>query len=136
MVSLNCANRGLTLHLPCLTNIVVGPAQFSSDDELHANETEQLLQAFPVLGNGNPPVLMGDFNHGLRDDDAELDDKFPASHQMIYDAGYTSPYVSEVGVCSLCRGNDLRGSNKEQTIIDHIYVGNETSVQGVKVRHN
>jgi endonuclease/exonuclease/phosphatase family metal-dependent hydrolase len=93
-----------------------------------------LLHAFPVLANGNSPVVMGDFNHRPKNNDAELDKMFCASHQMMYEKGYTSPYVNEVGLCTLCKNNFLRKPGKEQSIMDHIYVKSGISVQGVRVR--
>lgn len=124
----------MTIWHACFPLYVVGPPSFTTFEQLQKNETQQILQAFPADGDDHPPVLLGDFNHGpaIRNLTAE----YPANYQLILDAGFKSPYLTEVGNCTLCADNPLggaAGSIKADRIVDHIYVGNTVAVSGVKV---
>ena len=116
---------------------IAGPPQFTSFGDLQKDEVQQLLQKFPATQNGYPPVILGDFNHGPKTD--KLVPEHEANYQLIINSGFKSPYVTEVGNCTLCADNPLAGttgSRKVDRVTDHIYVSrsiNKTMVSGVKV---
>jgi endonuclease/exonuclease/phosphatase family metal-dependent hydrolase len=104
-----------------------GPPEFSTYEQLNANETKQLLLQFPP---DISPILMGDFNHGPGG--GGLIAEYEANYQILIDAGFISPYVRESGKCTWCTGNVLTESDPNPNLIDHIYVRNGTTVLGVK----
>lgn len=125
----------LTTQIPLLGYF--GPEQFTSYKQLHSNEVQQLLQAFPANQNGCPPVLMGDFNHGPAI--AESQAYFADSFRTVLNAGYRSPYTEKSSQCTWCTSNPLVAKASLSTailgrsgIIDHIYVQNERSVSGIE----
>lgn len=62
-------------------------------------------------------VMMGDFNAGpeLPGIDAEV----PENYEFLAE-GFENPYVDQVGECTLCGANPLRGT-EDNRVIDHIF---------------
>ena len=114
---------------------LVGPEDFHSYAEVHANETRQLLEAFPVNQTSTTPILMGSFNHGNGTDGGTAPE-YPDSHQAMLDAGYVSPYEQKVGLCTYCDDNVLTGNSSKRVVRDHIYVRQGTAVSMAKVFYN
>ena len=96
---------------------------------MNANETKQLLLAFP---SSSSPILIGDFNHGPAA--TGLIAEFAGSYQAVTEAGFISPYVREIGKCTWCSENVLTNGTTRPSIVDHIYVQDGTAVSDVKVR--
>jgi endonuclease/exonuclease/phosphatase family metal-dependent hydrolase len=98
-----------------------GPQEFKSYEEIHRNETMQLLQDFPIDQQGLPPILMGGFNHGPNYSEG-VTSGYLASHQLLLDAGYESSYLNEVNQCTRCAKNPLIRNMMKSVIADHVYV--------------
>lgn len=113
---------------------VVGPAEFTSFEELQANETQQLLLSSLAVGDDNPSVLLGDFNHGPSIPDEGIVQQYEANYKIVIDAGFTSPFLNEVALCTFCRENTLVNSTTSTSkIIDHVYVRKGAVVSDAKV---
>ena len=91
------------------------------------------MQDFPIDQLGNPPVLMGGFNHGPKHF-GEVSPEYPASHQSLLDAGYISPYSNALNPCTWCVDNPLTGKMTGSVIADHIYLKHGQEVSGVQVK--
>lgn len=115
-----------------LVSCLVGPPEFTTFEELQENETRQLLQAFPAVGAGNPPVLLGDFNHGPSIPASDIIMQYESNYKTVVDAGYISPFLNDVTQCTFCQENGLVNTSGSK-IIDHIYVRNGTVVSYPKV---
>ena len=90
-------------------------------------ELDKLLRDFPSNMNGCTPVLLGDFNHGPEVRNGTVVLAPPENgplHSRVLAAGYTSPYATEVGKCTICPCNAIRAAKGKGGIelIDHIYV--------------
>jgi endonuclease/exonuclease/phosphatase family metal-dependent hydrolase len=71
-----------------------------------------------------PTLLLGDFNTGPKTDTADA--KLASNYERIVNAGYESPYVTEVGDCTNCADNPiaqepLGGESTDSPLIDHVF---------------
>ncbi|XP_062615524.1 uncharacterized protein LOC134277224 [Saccostrea cucullata] len=74
-------------------------------------------------------VIMGDLNCGPGIPEKNIEEECEKSYYHFTLAGYTSPYVERVGLCTYCKDNALALTQYDKTdlsinnnIIDHIFV--------------
>ncbi|HPM78555.1 MAG TPA: endonuclease/exonuclease/phosphatase family protein [bacterium] len=113
------------LHLYC-THLTAAISILPYNGDYPSYEAEQAAQIAALLNwveetsEGEPAVLMGDFNNGpgVGGDP----DEFPANYAALTGAGMTDPYaVQHPDLCTYCSENPLNDEDTNDAIIDHLF---------------
>ena len=101
--------------------------------EENAVQTIELIEFMKNEANGEPQILLGDFNHGAADESTHLIGELADSYPIWSKNGYRDPAVEQRVGCSWCADNTLieKEHDKKNTLIDHIFL-KDTHAKDIK----
>jgi len=116
-----------------LSNIAPYPGAAASWGAENESQIERLIAHADAWGG--PAVMMGDFNCGWGDEGAGLDAELESSCEVMREAGFVSPMVSEDPVCTFCAANPINvGAGEDKNVlIDHVFLRGLTGVESRRI---
>lgn len=110
---------------------VVGPSSFSSFEEEQTDQVNVLLRTFHSQLS-QKVLLLGDFGHGPQIGNSIIG-TFSQLYQRMKEEGYISPYVRDVGNCTLCIDNPLAQGARAllRSILNDTSLSNATGVGAI-----